>query len=486
MSRFHSIRVGNRKFDSIKELADTFALPYHTVRHRIVNQGLSPKEAVEKPIQKQERKVVKAFGVTYPSISAAARAHKEDPEQVRQRVKNGMSLEDALLGKNRRKKKVKAFGVTYSSIRDAASAFDMSWSTLNGRLRQGWDIEDALLTSVQEGKKVRVDGKTYDSIAELVKAFDLPYNLVHKRITTFGWSATDAVKIPKKIGREIKIGRKKFPTIKDASEAYGVDHRVVSYRLNAGWSIERALDNAAEVDNRKSIVIDNEFFPTYSDAARAYELNETTFMKRLRVGWSPEQAAGLLPPPTVKTGKPPVTAAEYKRRLRSIHGDALDFSRAEFKRAQDDVEVICKSDRPHPSFYATPNNLLHGKGCPICKISHGAKRVARWLEEKNIDYETEWTKHGLRSKTYERAVLRFDFYLPSRRILIEYDGEQHFRPVKFGNQTEKEAIEAYKKTKTNDRRKNRWAKSSGFVLIRIRFDEKPSEVLEEQLREIIN
>ena len=101
-----------------------------------------------------------------------------------------------------------------------------------------------------------------------------------------------------------KIVTKRFPSIKAASGAHGVDHRVVSYRLSAGWPIEKALDNVAEVDNRKSIVIDNEFFPTFSDVARAYGLKELTFMRWLRVGWSPEQAAGLLPTPPVKTPLP--------------------------------------------------------------------------------------------------------------------------------------------------------------------------------------
>ena len=50
------------------------------------------------------------------------------------------------------------------------------------------------------------------------------------------------------------------------------------------------------------------------------------------------------------------------------------------------------------TFPATPNNLLRGRGCPICKMSMGEKRTARWLEQNNLIYKREWTGHGLRAK----------------------------------------------------------------------------------------
>lgn len=477
-----ALRIGNKTYASVRQLADEFGLPYATVRHRIRSQGMSPKQAITKPIQRQVRQSVTAFGKVYPTLSAAARAHKEDPEQVRQRVKKGMSLEDALLGKNARKQVVTVLGKTYSSKVEAAEAFGMSRSAFFGRLRQGWDIESALTSPVVQTKKLKVQGKIYESVADLARAYDMPYRLVYKRIHVFGWRPLKAVTEPKVLGREIVLGNKTFPTIEEAARSNGLDAGVVWYRLSAGWPLEKAFDPDAKSDNKLPISIDDERFPTLSDAARCYGVKETTFMKRLRSGWSPEQAAGLLEPPTVKKGKHPVTASSYRKRLREVHGKMLDFSKAKFARAQDAVEVICKADKPHPTFFATPNNLLRGKGCPICKISHGAKRIARWLEKNNINYEVEWTKHGLRSTVYDRATLRFDFYLPRRRILIEYDGEQHFRPVRFGDQTQKQADEALKRTKLNDRRKNRWAKANGFQMIRIKFDESPVTVLEKRIK----
>ncbi|MDG1164763.1 MAG: hypothetical protein P8N61_05265, partial [Porticoccaceae bacterium] len=65
-------------------------------------------------------------------------------------------------------------------------------------------------------------------------------------------------------------------------------------------------------------------------------------------------------------------------------------------------------------------------------------------------------------------------------ILIEYDGEQHYRPVTFGGMTKEKALEVHEKIKSRDHRKNVWALDKGFRLIRIRFDEDIAEVLARQ------
>ena len=110
-------------------------------------------------------------------------------------------------------------------------------------------------------------------------------------------------------------------------------------------------------------------------------------------------------------------------------------------------------------------------------MSMGEKRVARWLEQNNLIYKREWTGHGLRAKKNKRIVLRCDFYLPDQKIIIEFDGQQHFEPIRFGNQTKKEASEYFSVLVENDERKNKWAKKNDHHMIRIRYDELVSEVL---------
>lgn len=61
-------------------------------------------------------------------------------------------------------------------------------------------------------------------------------------------------------------------------------------------------------------------------------------------------------------------------------------------------------------------------------------------------------------------MFRFDFYLPNINTCIEYDGEQHFRPVEyFGGE------DAFNRQIIYDNVKNEWCRKNGVNLIRIPY-----------------
>ena len=60
--------------------------------------------------------------------------------------------------------------------------------------------------------------------------------------------------------------------------------------------------------------------------------------------------------------------------------------------------------------------------------------------------------------------LPFDFYLPNYNICIEYDGEQHFKPIKyFGGQ------KAFQSQQQKDEIKNKYCQDNKIKLIRISY-----------------
>ena len=140
------------------------------------------------------------------------------------------------------------------------------------------------------------------------------------------------------------------------------------------------------------------------------------------------------------------------------------------------MKVRCAVDDRHPIFTATPNNLLRGRGCPICKASYGEREIALWLDDHEIPFEREWTDHDIRGEN-PRARMRFDFLIPDQKVFIEFDGQQHFEPVTFGRMSENEAEEALERTQRNDRLKDEWALSNGHTMLRIRYDENVPEKL---------
>ena len=57
--------------------------------------------------------------------------------------------------------------------------------------------------------------------------------------------------------------------------------------------------------------------------------------------------------------------------------------------------------------------------------------------ENGIDFEEKPTLDGLKDK----HALKPDFYIPSKKIIIECQGEQHFQPVNFGGLNDDELNE---------------------------------------------
>jgi len=77
-------------------------------------------------------------------------------------------------------------------------------------------------------------------------------------------------------------------------------------------------------------------------------------------------------------------------------------------------------------------------------MSKGEEKVADLLNKKGIKFEREKTFEDLRGGKY-----RFDFYIPSRNSILEFNGAQHYQqiPIYFKNRTE------FHKAQERDRRK---------------------------------
>lgn len=119
-------------------------------------------------------------------------------------------------------------------------------------------------------------------------------------------------------------------------------------------------------------------------------------------------------------------------------------------------------------WYAKPNNILSGKGCPKCAESKGEREVRQWLDCHNIAY-----KH---QKVFKDCVdikpLPFDFYLPDYNVAIEYQGEQHYKSVDyFGGE------KAFEKRKLHDKIKSDYCAKNNILLLAIPYTKNVEEEL---------
>jgi Zn finger protein HypA/HybF involved in hydrogenase expression len=114
----------------------------------------------------------------------------------------------------------------------------------------------------------------------------------------------------------------------------------------------------------------------------------------------------------------------------------------------------------HGWFNQQLSNHLMGQRCPKCKQSQGEKEIEQFLIENNIKYETQKTFEGCKSK----RMLPFDFYIPSKNLCIEYDGEMHYKAIEFfgGNKSLEKQIK-------HDNIKNEFCKNNNINLLRISY-----------------
>jgi len=207
-------------------------------------------------------------------------------------------------------------------------------------------------------------------------------------------------------------------------------------------------------------------------------------------------------------------AKEFVKKARAVHGNKYDYSKVEYYKATTPVIIICKKCG---EFKTTPNCHLKGGNCPICSgmlVKFGVNDVYTLSPHllayfKHEDDAKQITMHThkkvtltcpicLKDKVMSMSDLSFqgfscpfcsdkislcekivrellfylkidfipqkmfnwsqrrqyDFYIPSKNMIIETHGEQHYRYAGRGRSLEEE--------QENDALKERLAKENGI------------------------
>lgn len=171
----------------------------------------------------------------------------------------------------------------------------------------------------------------------------------------------------------------------------------------------------------------------------------------------------------------------FIKRARNVHNGKYDYSKSEYKGNDVKVCIVCPK---HGEFWQTPLSHMNGVGCPKCHEEHNINESAlydflkeNYKEEIIWQYKAEW----LSGQT-------IDIYIPSKKIGIEYQGIQHFKPVRYFG-----GIKKYEYTITKDKEKFDKCKNNGIKLFYFSKEkELPNDYLDtiysnnnELLREII-
>lgn len=135
------------------------------------------------------------------------------------------------------------------------------------------------------------------------------------------------------------------------------------------------------------------------------------------------------------------------------------------------IRVRCKNGHEYNTSLVSIKRYKH---CRYCYGYSGERKINEILTRSGIFFEEQ--KRFIDCK--DKNTLPFDFYLPDKNLLIEYDGEQHFHQEHCigGN-------EAFKITQYHDEIKNEYCKEKNINLLRIPYWEYENieTILEEYL-----
>lgn len=147
-----------------------------------------------------------------------------------------------------------------------------------------------------------------------------------------------------------------------------------------------------------------------------------------------------------------------------LYGNIYEYDISSIVKWDSNMSVHCYNCKSN--FIVTPiNHQYNNLGCSNCfggkpQNSKGEKKITSILNDKQIKYYRQYTFNDCG----DLNKLRFDFYIPTEKLLIEFDGKQHFQPIDFFG-----GMIAFNTQKRRDQIKNEYAKRNDIRLIRISY-----------------
>lgn len=164
-----------------------------------------------------------------------------------------------------------------------------------------------------------------------------------------------------------------------------------------------------------------------------------------------------------------------QQKIDICNDNGLEYMGCNYKDNLLNIEFICRKHREIGIQTMRYQNMKRGIcGCRYCSKekgiikSKGELEVIDTLQYYNIDFIEQKIYLECKDINY----LPFDFYLPFYDILIEFDGEQHYFPVRFHGMDEQDAENNFLYVQKHDKIKTIFCIENGIPLIRIPYTER--------------
>ena len=169
---------------------------------------------------------------------------------------------------------------------------------------------------------------------------------------------------------------------------------------------------------------------------------------------------------------------EVEKRIQECGGELLNKHEYE-NRWTKNLRVLCPMCKDEFVTSLVIFTQHGGKLCDNCSRikSVGEHKIKQYLQSNNIQFLQQKSFEECRDKN----PLRFDFYLPDYNTCIEYNGEQHYKAVDFGNYGHELASLKLSIQQEHDKIKCTYCVTNGIKLLEIKYNEDVNQILEDFL-----
>jgi len=180
----------------------------------------------------------------------------------------------------------------------------------------------------------------------------------------------------------------------------------------------------------------------------------------------------------LKYKKNSLNLEEYKIFASELHNFKYDYSSV--TELTDKITIICKLHGPFTTRASAHISPSQHYGCKRCNqtLNRGETVIQNFLSRHKINFVSEWCMEG-QTAINNKQSLPYDFYIPDKNLIIEYDGPHHFEPTRYGGQTFEKAVKQHKLTKFYDGIKTANAMEMRISILRINY--KLFEILDQVL-----
>ena len=154
---------------------------------------------------------------------------------------------------------------------------------------------------------------------------------------------------------------------------------------------------------------------------------------------------------------------EFKNRLHEVHPELMVIG--EYINNCTPIKLYCTIH--DYTFFINPVDALKRISCcDKSRVNYKEEYVCSFIEDT---YGFSITRQMKFDGCKDKKVLPFDIYLNDYNTLIEFQGEQHYRPVRFGDESFEEAKEKFEYTKKHDEIKKKYCIDNNIPLIEIPY-----------------